>query len=84
MTVTPTKPIAGSAMPTQPAPQLLRFRCSHPSISGGQEHLYHAKSDAIAAVRFVNDLGSPGAQYEVRVQSDTCFAISIIACEKQA
>jgi len=70
-------------MDSKTAP-LLAFRCSHPSIAGGKPHLYHAKSDGIAAVRFVNDLGSPGVQYDVRVQSDTCFATSIITCEKQA
>lgn len=80
MTVTPTKPITGAAMPTQPAPQLLRFRCSHPSIADGKEHLYHAKSAVDAALRFVKDCGTPGREYQVRVVSDLFVGSTDILC----
>lgn len=80
MTITPTAPIAGAAMPTQPAPRLFQFRCSHPSISGGEEHLYHAKSAVDAALRFVKDCGTPGREYQVRVVSDTFIGATNITC----
>lgn len=80
MTITPTAPIAGAAMPTQPAPQLLRFRCSHPSIAGGKEHLYHAKSAVDAALRFVKDCGTSGKQYQILVMSENRMSASYILC----
>lgn len=80
MTATPTKPITGAAMPTQPATQLFRFQCSHPSIAGGAEHLYHAKSAVDAALQFAKDCGTPGKEYQIRVVSDLFVGSTHILC----
>ena len=80
MTVTPTAPITGATIPAQLAKNLLTFRCSHPSIAGGKEHLYHAKSAVDAALRFVKDCGTPGREYQVRVVSDLFVGSTDILC----
>lgn len=80
MTVTPTAPITGVAIPAQSAKNLLMFRCSHPSIAGEKEHLYHARYPAGAALRFVQDCGTPGKQYQVLVVSENRMSVSYILC----
>lgn len=66
-----------------PSNPLLAFRCSHPSIAGGKQHLYHSQSATVAARRFVNDWGSPGEVHDVRVKSDNSVTTNIIPVEKQ-
>lgn len=80
MTITPTSPIAGATMPAKTAQNLLAFRCSHPSIAGGKEHLYHARSAANAALRFACDCGTPGREYQIRVESDLFVGSTHILC----
>jgi len=82
MTVTPTAPVLTSQT-AEPTRVLARFECSHSAIANGAAHLYHAQSATVAARRFVNDWGSPGRTYEVRVKSDNSLTTNIIPVEKQ-